>query len=160
MARDRREEIITKVESLLATVSGIVAVHRDRFSVKDTDLPAAVILDGREEIRTELRGHSLVPMTPAMVTLYPQIWVLLKPRDTDTNLTLAGVSAPIGPEISTYRTRVLKAIITDSDLAASLGANGQIEYTGCDTDMQSGSSMAGQVQLHFAFTYFLNPAEL
>lgn len=165
MATDKREQILLYLQTLLGQVEGITAAYRDRGDFPKEKLPAAVLLDGTEEVRTVIQGHSLTRMPAAVFTLLPQIFVVLKPRYDNTNLTVEDangkpISAPVGPELSAYRVKVLKAILSDINLAALLGNNGQIEYRGCDTDMQTGSTMVGQLQLHFAFSYVLDTAQL
>ena len=56
--------------------------------------------------------------------------------------------------------RLLKAFTSDDDLIAMLGRNGEIQYLGHETDMQTGSTMLGQMQMLFSLTYVLNPSDL
>lgn len=166
---DKRELIILRLEALLATVSGITAVYRDRGELPDGKiigkLPAVILLDGREA-RSELTPNKIsghVQMPPGLFTLFPQIFVVLKPRDTLANETLNKVAAPVGPELSAYRVKVLKAILNDDTLIALVGPNGQIDYVGHDTDMQTGSTLGAlgaMIQFHFSFTYVLKPSDL
>jgi hypothetical protein len=157
---DAREQIILRLVELLGSVSGITAVYRDRGQTTEDSLPAAYVLDGEETIPQEARDgifrSKSVKMRPTPMTLRPQIFILLKPRDTVLNLTLDNVSAPIGPELSAYRFQVLSAIVNDPTLLGLLTTNGQMIYLGCDTDMQTMSAMNGSLQMHFEFTYFLD----
>ena len=154
---DTREAILERLETVLGNVTGITAVYRDRGEMPIEKLPAAVLLDGSEIIAQQVPPMKSVRMPPAMFTLVPQVFVVLKPRDDMTNTTLDGIDAPIGPELSAYRLQIMDAVINDPTLLGLVGSNGQILYRGCDTDMQSGSSMIGQLQMHFEFTYTLMP---
>lgn len=160
MAIDKREMILLRLEALLGKVSGIATVCRDRGELEGVALPAAVLLDGKEDLVTDVGGRSLNAMPAAVFSLQAQIFIVLKPRDDASNSTLAGVAAPIGPELSSYRMAVLKAIIKDDTLVALCGSNGQVVYNGCVTDMQTGGEMTGQLQLNFSFSYALKPSEL
>lgn len=159
---DTREDIILRLQDVLGSVTGITGCYRDRADLKDATLPAAVVLDGSEFL---LNAEDVVRnktglMPPAVFILRPQVFVLFPLRDNLDNLTLDGASAPIGPEISSYRMQVMSAVINDPGLLNLVAPTGQIVYTGCDTDMQSGStvgSIGAQLQMHFDFYYLLNP---
>lgn len=158
MAFDKRETILRRMLTILGTVSGPAVVEgapsifRNRGEVPEDKLPALVLLDGREAIKipTNSRGGALAPM---ILTLEPQVFVVLKPREDVNN-------DGIGEELSGYRMRLLKAFTTDDELLALLGSNGEILYLGHETDMQTGNSMLGQMQLMFTLTYVLQPSDL
>lgn len=154
---DTREDILERLETVLASIEGITAVYRDRAEMPTDMLPAAILLDGSEMIAQEIVPSKSVRMPPAIFTLVPQIFIVLKPRDDMSNTTLDGVEAPVGPELSSYRLQVISAVVNDPTLLSLVGSNGQILYRGCDTDMQSGSSMIGQLQMHFEFNYVFMP---
>ena len=156
---DVRESIITRLETVLGGIEGITAVYRDRAEMPIEKLPAAVLLDGSETLAQEITANKFVRMPPAIFTLMPQIFIVLRPRDDMTNTTLDGADAPIGPELSTYRNRVITAVVNDPTLLSLVGSNGQILYRGSDTDMQTGSSMVGQIQMHFNFNYVFIPPQ-
>ncbi len=162
MSVDRREEIILLIISLLEEVEGISVVYRDRAELPTGKLPAIVVLDGKEHKGLNIGNNKFVQMPPSMQILSPQIFLILKLRDDLTNETLDGVAAPIGPELSAYRMKILQAM-KDENLGLLLGTNGQVEYHGCDTDMQTGSTIGvfgAQIQFHFTFTYLLDPSDL
>jgi hypothetical protein len=139
-------------------------VWRNRGAFNAEDLPVAVLLDGTEEIRTEIKGQSLVQMPMAVMTLLPEVFIILVPRADESNTTLnvngALVKSPVGPELSSYRAKVIKAVITDINLYTLLGSNGQVEYRGCETDMRTANTLQGMMLMHFALSYVLNPDEL
>lgn len=158
MPFNRREEILQRILEVLKTVTGLAtvdgqpAVFRNRGAVDYPDRPAIVMLDGRQEKRTETRGKSRMP--PVEMVLQPQIFVLLPLAATNENNS-------IGETLSDFEVRVLAALFADGQLWELLGGDsGQIEYTSLDTDMQTGSSMEGQEQLGIAFTYIFDPNEL
>jgi hypothetical protein len=155
---DVPEQILDRLEALLASMSGLTGCWRDRGDMESADLPAALLLDGGEELLMDVPPTKSVYMPPAIFALRPQIFIMMKERDDTSNLTLNGVSAPIGAEISFWRSAVLNAVVNDADLISILGgprSAGQIVYQGFETDMQSGGLMIGRLQMKFEFRYLL-----
>jgi hypothetical protein len=162
--RDRREEILLRIMALLREmleVGDFVTVWRDRGEVPPVDsetkaplLPAAILLDGRETPRVRTEGHAYGRAPPGTVmTLLPEVWVVLMPKENVTN-------EGVGEELSLYRVKLVGKILHDDTLIAIVGANGEIEYRGCETDMQSGGLLEGQMRLDFGLSYVLLPDEL
>jgi hypothetical protein len=58
------------------------------------------------------------------------------------------------------RAKLLKAVLTDSQLATLVGPNGRVRYAGCSTHLGHGRSMEGFMGAHFAFAYVLRPEQL
>lgn len=164
MAFDKREAILQRMLAILylasgemgssgaAIVDGLNSIFRNRGEVPIEKLPALVLLDGKEDIRLSASGKGGI-LAPTLFNLQPQVFVVLKPRDDINN-------DGIGEELSRWRICLLKKFSTDDDLLAMLGANGEIQYLGHETDMQTGSTMLGQMQLLFTLTYVLNPSDL
>ena len=158
---DRRELILTEILTILGTIPDVVGTYRDRADFQPVDpdtgldqLPAIVLLDGDEQTVAAGKGDPLnQQMGPSVVKLMPQIFVILKPTDDVRNIGQAEA-------LSKFRRLVFKAITTDVNLWALLGGNGNIEYLGCLTDMKTGSSVSGQMQIEFAFYYRVDPREL
>jgi hypothetical protein len=157
MREDVREKILLRIITLLEGVSGILNVYRDRGQIPEFDqegdrgpnLPCAILLDGSEVLKGDYPRIQGGQTPPVMMTLRPQIFVILMPRPI--------TNEEVGPELSMFRLLVVDTIREDLLLKFMLGDNGGVEYRGCDTDMQSGSTMEGQLQFHFTFTYQLNP---
>ncbi len=157
---DNREAILARLEELLGEVSGIVKVWRDRSQIAPTDateLPAIVVLDGKEQVTTDVMARKTVLMPPAMINLSVQVWLVLRPRDNPDNLTLDGAVAPVGPELSAYREKILAAVLNDPTLISLVSRNGQIDYRGSETDMAIGATMVGMMCLYFDFSYVFEP---
>jgi hypothetical protein len=155
---DKRETILAHLLAMLdgldglAEVDGVKSVFRNRGEIPQEKLPAVVLLDGREKIKVSTSTHGGL-RTPTIFTLSPQIFIVLKPRDDINN-------DGIGEELSAYRVKIIKLMRDDDTLAALLGANGEALYLSSETDMQTGSTMQGQMQMDFAFSYVLNPSDL
>ena len=148
---DKRELILLRILAVLASVDGIQAAYRDRGEFPSSKMPAIVLFDNMEQRQTITRGRHERP--PAVVALKPQIYLIIVPRKDADN-------TGVGEELSAFRAKILGAIFADQELSGLLGENGGIEYLGCETDMQLGSSMLGQMQIDLSFEYLLDMNEL
>jgi hypothetical protein len=158
MATDKRELILLRIQAAVAAVQGVAAVYRNRGEIPDDKLPCGILLDGVE--RKLLGGEALGRnssgargVSASIMGLNPQLFFVLKPVPISEASTL-------GPLLSSWRAALLKAVLRDQQLLSLVGPNGDIEYLGSDTDMQTGRSMEGQLQLNFQFRYVFNPADL
>ena len=152
-----REQILTQIEAVLATVPGIVTCARNRGLLPEDAKPAIIMLDGREDIVSTVVPQKSVRMPPAIFRLQPQIFVILQQRDDATNSTVMGVAKPIGPEISYWRDTILSLLINDPTLLSMVTTTGQIVFRGMETDMQTGNTMLGQLRLFIDFHYVWFP---
>lgn len=158
---DRREAILLRILGVLSELPGVVTVHRNRADFQAVDpethldiLPVAVLLDGTEKVKTSgILNPNTGARGPAIMELCPQIFIVLKPTDDINNLGQ-------GELMSLMRSRLVELITLDSALYGLMGTNGGVEYRGCMTDMQTGSSIQGQMQLEFVFAYVLDLTEL
>lgn len=164
--KDKRELILSQMLTLLtqvgtgwvAQVNGDLSVFRNRAEIPTDKLPALVLLDGRESLKggqPKSLSMGLVPgQIPAQIyVLEPQVFIICKPRDTIEN-------AGVGPELSTMRVKVLNAFLNDDNLGSLLGSNGDIAYLGHETDLQTGSTVLGQMQLNLQLSYVFDPNDL
>lgn len=155
---DKRELILLRIKAILEAVPGITGVFRDRGEFPDDKRPVVVLLDGAEIklLGPEALGRSRPGenrVAPSIMSLRPQIFFIDKVKAKRD-------SEEYGPELSAWRVRLLKALMQDPQLIALVGPNGDIEYLGSDTDMQTGRSMEGELQINFAFRYVFNPRDL
>jgi hypothetical protein len=66
-------------------------------------------------------------------------------------------NALVGEELNTYRGVLVKAIAADAQLLALIGPNGDMSYDGCETDLNTGMPMEGQMLLSFSFSVPMDP---
>ena len=160
-----REQILDRVLAVLGSISGVRDCARNRADYTDDNLPAIILLDGAETMLSPIVPQKSVLMPPALMRLRPEIFVILPKRDDVTNATVDGVPAPVGPELSFWRDAVLSALINDAALVGDGGrtsgglltTSGQIVYQGCSTDMASGRTLWGQLQVFIDFHYVWVP---
>jgi hypothetical protein len=149
---DRREQILARLLAILETVEGVNGAVRNRGELPASKRPAVILLDGDEIARSTPPQHrGRLTLAPNLVDLSPEIYVVMDQREP--------INEGIGEDMNTLRIAILKAIMSDSELATLLGANGDIQYNGCETDMASGRSMEGQMHLRMTFTYVLRTSE-
>jgi hypothetical protein len=165
MTIDKRELIILRIVAAFGAAPGMNDnVFRDRGDLPGVKLPAGVVLDGSERSTSKIaqsRGsrntsphsNSLLVRAPLIMELTPEIYWVMDPFPLKR-------ANEYGPLLSQWRVKIIKAILLDDQLASLVGPNGDIEYNGSDTDMQSGRTMEGQMQFYFTFRYVLNPSDL
>jgi hypothetical protein len=152
---DTREDILTQYLAIALAVktadTTIVSAARNVGPREVTKRPAIVLLDGDEtpflQPPPSSRGGQVLAKTILIMT--PELYILLE----EVRPTLAQV----GQRLNAYRDALIAAVAGDATLLELLGPNGKIQYRGCATDLKSGSAMAGEMRLDFAFTYVLNP---
>jgi hypothetical protein len=168
---DKAEKIKLRLKALLDTLVGTAdgqfrTSWRNRAAVdpyssddpNDTDrvaqLPCVILLDGKEVPKLRTTGHNVNGRAPATtMTLLPQVFIILMPRENGTN-------EGVGEELSAFRIKILDKLFNDQSLIALMGDNGELEYQGYDTDLQTGSAIEGQMRLDVALSYTFNPDHL
>jgi hypothetical protein len=147
---DKREQLLAQMFVVLTAIPGVVNSFRNRGELPEDKRPAIVLLDGTEEVRPpqNVKGGARL-LGPIMCSLKPQVFALLVPDGPQ--------NTGKGQELSAFRMQILKAVLTDPTLKALCGTNGSITYDSMSTDMQTGSSMEGQLQINFTLAYVLNP---
>lgn len=167
MPTDKREMLLNHMFTLIQQVPGFVSYYRNRGEVslygEPTELypqgvpqlPAIFLLDGREvPIIPVSRGRSHgMPPGSTILEIQCQVFIILMPRENQENDT-------VGQELNSLRMALCKKILKDETLAALCGNNGEVEYRGCETDLQTGSSIEGQMQLDFSLQYLFTTTAL
>jgi hypothetical protein len=153
---DTREDILARLAAVLATIPNINAVYRNNVDIPETDLPAAIVLDGDEETADSTDFSTKPPNRPTMVSMTPEI-------------IIAQQADEVGSDISTLRRELIKRVLTDNDLnnivQTGRGGNGRnaggaIRYLGCQTDLGWMRSLFGALRAQFLFRYVLKADDL
>ena len=146
MAEDIREAILARLETLLGGMVGIDKVARNLPLDDDSgDIRRIVILEG-DEAAPEQEPNNKPATSVQTIYMHPQI-------------ELRNFAAPsdVGPNLSTMRGLVIKAIATDAELIGHTikGLGGR--YIGMESDLVFARAMSGTVALKFQFAYSLRP---
>jgi hypothetical protein len=155
-----REQILAQVFTLLQAIDPTIPAFRNRGDIEDIGRPAIILLDGSEHVITpEQEAGKTVRMRPALIQMSPQIFVLLKERDTAQNNTINNVAAPVGAELSFWIDAIRGALASDPTLVGMLTSTGQVIFRGAWTDMMTGGTMIGELRMFIDLIYpWLPPA--
>lgn len=146
---DTREAILVRLLAIYRTVEGVAKVARNEQVAEDWESPAILLLDSDEEAAPSEPGSSRPPNAPKLLTLTPETYVIF-----------GGLPEKVGSELNRFRARIVKAVLTDVELAGLVGSNGEIAYLGCATSLTRGRESIGDIGLNFEITYRLDPAGL
>src|SRR5678809_1177944 len=91
---DKREAILARLAVLLATVTGVRTVYRNRIDIPESKRPAVVILDADELVdpQFEMENARGTPpaagISPVVITMTPEIYLLDSARPADVGTAL------------------------------------------------------------------------
>jgi hypothetical protein len=146
---DRREQILAKLETILAAIDGVQFCGRNRDQLPDGKRPAILLLDGDEEGGRSADHRNRIGASPNLVLMKPEIYFALDDRKPQNE--------NVGQDANAMRVKILKAVLNDQGLT---GLCTNVFYAGVITDLARGREMIGQMGLMFEFTYALKPSEL
>lgn len=152
---DKREQILARLETILVDVAGVVTVKRNAGLLADDKRPAIVILDGDEQTDVQALTSRTALMAKSFVTAKPEIFFLSKEYRIPN--VRASDSKNVGTILNDAKTAITNKIAGDTVIRGLLGPNGRLQYTGCITDLKSGSAISGEMRMDFSFTYVLDP---
>jgi hypothetical protein len=149
---DLREDILEYMFGLLGGIPSIGSCWRNRGPVPELDpdsqqplRPAIILLDGdtRLQVGSEtIYGYKSRKMPPVPVIMSPEIYVILDKAGDATNTTdKNGNPYNPGQQLSFFHWQIKLAVENEPGLMALLTPNGQIVWTGFETDMKSGSAV-------------------
>jgi hypothetical protein len=145
---DQREAILSRLAALCGAVSGINAVGRNRLDVGDMLRPAVVVLDGSESFRDAPDGTRIDVIQ--RMDLSPEIMIFVR----------GGNGTEAGSLMALYRTRIVAAILSDSELAGIVTTNGGIRYQGCAVAMPDAEAQEHRIDISMTFSYVFKLSEL
>lgn len=146
---DKREAILARLTEVAATVPGVSTVVRNTDEISEHKRPAIAIFDADEtaDARADQQGHS--GRAPNLIEMTPELMILL-----------GAAPERVGSALNELRAKLIKTVLTDSQMIALTGPNGRIRYAGCTTHLGHGRSMEAAMGVHFAFSYVLRPDQL
>ena len=159
---DRRQLVLDRLYALLGgltitllggpegpspIISGNIVQNRNELPKEK--VPGIILLDADEikDPRSQLPARGLIERsTPSSIMkMTPEIYVVLDTRGiTNKN---------VGKDLNTARLAILAAVLPDKQLQDIVGANGNIVYDGCVTDLARNRTMKGQLGVSITFTY-------
>ncbi len=147
---DVREAILSRIEVVLEGITDIQTVERNRIAFDETQLPAAGVLEGDEEVAPNSLGRSgPASGRPYIVTATPQVFI-----------RVGEPSEEIGPALNALRAAIIKALTSDSELNSLSADDGGVHYAGMQSTLHAARSMVGATAMVFAIKYLLYPDRL
>jgi len=159
---DRRQLILDRLYELLSGLTIPLAggptgsisivpgnIVQNRNELPKELVPGIILLDA-DEIKNPLtqlreRGLTETRVPSSIMKMTPEIYVVLDTRGiTNKN---------VGKDLNTARLAILAAVLPDTQLQSIVGANGNIVYDGCVTDLARNRTMKGQLGCSITFTY-------
>jgi hypothetical protein len=146
---DKREAILARLVAVAGGLAGVKTAVRNQDEISERARPAIVVFDA-DEVADESSGdRGRARQGPNLVEMSPEALILLgAPPDT------------VGTALNAMRAKLIRAVLTDNELAVLTGTNGRVRYLGCNTHLGPGRSMEGSMGVQFAFAYVLRPDQL
>ena len=136
----------TPLSRSVSITAGNVVHNRDQLPAEK--VPGLIILDG-DEIKDprvlEMPSGRNLPVSPSLVRMTPEIYIVLDVREP--------LNINVGEDLNTARAALLNLVLHDATLSQIVGANGQIVYGGCVTDLARNRTMKGQMGIMLTFVY-------
>src|ERR1035437_4934688 len=161
--RDRRSLIIEQAYDLLQGLeitlsNGVIKARNivhNRNELPKEMVPGLIFLDADEV--SDPRGIQAPPGRGGppgakLMRMTPEIYVVLDVRKPN--------NVNVGEDLNKARLAILGTILNDKTLQQIVGANGQISYDGCVTDLARNRTMQGQLGISVTFVYPMIPGEL
>jgi hypothetical protein len=146
---DKREAILARLVEVAAGLDGIATAVRNQDEISERAQPAIAVFDADEAADEAAERQDHPGRAPNLVVMTPEVLILL-----------GAAPESIGTALNALRAKLVKAVLTDSQLIVLAGANGRVRYAGCSTHLGHGRSMEGFMGVHFAFAYVLRPEQL
>jgi hypothetical protein len=149
---DRREEILSRLFEILDDIPGVSTVYRNNPDPNEAKMPAVVLFDADEELadpQPKASGRGEPATTVQFMVMRPEVHILLSARAADA-----------GTRLSELRSRIFKAIVTDSVLAGLADTNGKITLEACRSGFAAGRAMTSELKMEFSLTYVLRSSDL
>jgi hypothetical protein len=144
---DKREAILQRLVEIAAGIEGVATAVRNQDEISERSRPAIAIFDADESAvdhATDHPGHA-----PNIVEMSPELLILLGAKPET-----------VGSALNALRAKLIKVVLTDTQLIALVGPNGHAHYAGCSTHLGHGRSMEGSMSVQFSFAYVLRPEQL
>lgn len=147
---DIREQILTRLVTVCAGVTGIVSAGRNVTDVPQNARPAVLITGGAEQILARAQTDRVTHQKQTM-ELTPGIILLVR----------SDAGAEGGPLMSLFRSRLVSAILNDTTLRGLGNATrGGLRYEGCNEIEPTPESKEPRLELQIVFTYALTISDL
>jgi hypothetical protein len=146
---DKRELLLQRLVDIASGLPGIATVTRNQDEISEHKRPAIAIFDADETADETAERQDHPGRAPNLVVMTPEVLILL-----------GAAPESVGTALNEVRAKLIKAMLTDTELIALTGPNGRVRYAGCSTYLGHGRSMEGSMGVQFTFAYVLRPEQL
>lgn len=146
---DKREQILARLVEVATGVPGISTVTRNSDEISEHKRPAIAIFDADESADEAAERQDHPGRAPNLIVMTPEVLILL-----------GAPPASVGSALNDLRARLIKAVLTDTQVIEIAGPNGRVRYAGCSTHLGHGRSMEAAMGVQFSFAYVLRPEQL
>jgi hypothetical protein len=146
---DKREAILARLVEIAAALDGVTTATRNQDELSERARPAIAVFDADEAVDEAAERQDHPGRAPNIVVMTPEVMILL-----------GGTPENVGSALNALRAKLIKAVLTDSQLITLVGPNGRVRYAGCATHLGHGRSMEGFMGVQFTFAYVLRPEQL
>ena len=135
-----REQVLARLLELARAVPGIVAAERNVSDVSKLKRPGIAIRDGSEVLLSQPRNQRRSEIQ--LMQSAPAVW-----------LYVGAGAADQGTLINKFMAAYLKAVLTDADLLALVGTNGEIRYEGASLEDPEPEGREARMEISLVFVY-------
>ncbi len=144
MAEDKRELILARLLTIYKQLNA--NSFRNRLDISESNLPCIILNDADEMKEEQSDGRNRPSTGPSIVSMSPQTLIMVQESSPD-----------IGSVLNSWRTRIIKAVMTDPTLILLAK---EIKYMGFTNGLALGRAAQGQAHLSFTFVYVLRIDQL
>ena len=144
---DLRESILARLVEVVSTLPNLQNTFRNNTDITSDQMPAALVLDGDEEVVSGNERSSRFPGGTVVVEMTPEIEIYEQ-------------SDSIGSDLTAFRAELIKLVLFDTTLNQYTGSNGKISYLGCVSAFGWNEKQYGALNIRFMFKYPLMPTDL
>jgi hypothetical protein len=166
---DRRQAVLSRLDALLSDIGPIVLLGGpngattiaegnyvlNRNALPENLVPGIILMDA-DEVRNVRQtqpppGMAQRGVSDQVMSMTPEIYIVLDVRKPQNE--------NVGADLNTARLAILAAVLPDTGLWNIVGANGNIVYDGCVTDLARNRLVQGQMGISITFSYPLKRTE-
>jgi hypothetical protein len=148
---DLREQILSRLVTICASVTGIVAVGRNVLDVTGLARPSIIVHDGSESNVDGDAGRTRYRFAEVQrMELNPTVELRLR----------ADTGAEAGSLMSLFRGRIINAVADDATLQALVTTNGQIAFQSFSIPEPAPETKEPRANFEFVFSYPLRRSDL
>jgi hypothetical protein len=151
---DTREAILVRLLAIAGSLDGIAYAARNDINIAEEQLPAAIVLDGEEEVDDDHLRRNVPALASMRVHMTPLVSLWVSERTPD-----------VGGALNALRAALIRAVLSDTTLATLAGegggrSSGAVRYLGCAPGLMEGRAVIGNMIPRFRISYVLDPSEL